>query len=143
MEANKMQENELVDNKAEKKANQYDVRQSLSDYHLPPLIEELLDAGILVVLSKEGFLVDGFYSLNQGTNKEGFALLQEAVDEKNVFIVADNRNVKHKITCFNDLVAFNKFVWGVFYKHDKEKHRLPDAAWQAYMLQMGLVRLLP
>ena len=60
---------------------------------LPKLIEELLNKNIKVGLSKNGYLVYGFYGLND----DGYAELLESKDNKDILVSYDNRKKEHVI----------------------------------------------
>lgn len=100
---------------------------------LPKLIEELLEKNIPVNLSKNGYYIGGFYGLNSDNQHLGFALAQDTV-EANTLVFYDNKNNKHIIKSFEDLVKFNNVIWGVYFKLS-EKYKKPDSLWFSYMLQ--------
>ena len=107
---------------------------------LPQLVEELLEKNIPVRLTKKGYLVGGFYGLGDGDNK-GFASLQET-NKENTLVFFDNKGREHVVESFEDLVKFNNFVWGVFFKLS-EDYKKPDFLWFQYMLQYGVLSITP
>lgn len=96
---------------------------------LPKLIEELLNKNIKVGLSKNGYLVYGFYGLND----DGYAELLESKDNKDILVSYDNRKKEHVIQTFEDLVRFNGLIWKV-YKKQKE-HRQDLLIWLNYLVE--------
>lgn len=107
---------------------------------LPPLVEELLEKNIPIRLTKKGYLVGGFYGLGDNDNK-GFAFFQET-DKTNTLVFFDNRGREHVVNSFEDLVKFNNFVWGVFFRLS-EDYKKPDLLWFQYMLQHGVLSITP
>lgn len=107
---------------------------------LPALVEELLEKNIPVRLTKKGYLVGGFYGLGDNENK-GFASFQET-DKSNTLVFFDNKGREHVVQSFEDLVKFNNFVWGVFFKLS-EDYKKPDLLWFPYMLQYGVLSITP
>lgn len=108
---------------------------------LPSLIDECLDKGMFVSLSKEGYYVSGFYGLNEHNQFSGYAFLQET-DEPNKMVAFDHKNVKHVISSFEDLVKFNRYIWSVYFKQS-DTYKKPDHAWFEYLLQYGAVEVTP
>lgn len=107
---------------------------------LPALVEDLLEKNIPVRLTKKGYLVGGFYGLGDNDNK-GFASFQET-DKANTLVFFDNKGREHVVESFEDLVKFNNFVWGVFFKLS-EDYKKPDLLWFQYMLQYGVLSITP
>lgn len=107
---------------------------------LPALVEELLEKNIPVRLTKKGYLVGGFYGLGDNDNK-GFASFQET-DKANTLVFFDNKGREHVVESFEDVVKFNNFVWGVFFKLS-EDYKKPDLLWFQYMLQYGVLSITP
>lgn len=107
---------------------------------LPRLVEELLEKNIPVRLSKKGYLVGGFYGLGESENK-GFASFQETTKD-NTLLFFDNKGREHIIESFEDLVKFNNFIWGVFFRLS-EDYKKPDFLWFQYMLQHGVLSITP
>lgn len=108
---------------------------------LPSLVEECLDKGFTVSLSKEGYYVSGFYGLNEHNQYKGFTFLQET-DSPSVMVGYDHKNNKHVINSFEDLVKFNRLIWSVFYKQNDE-YKKPDPTWFEYLLAFGAVEVTP
>jgi hypothetical protein len=106
---------------------------------LPSLVNELLNLNIPVRLSSKGYLIGGFYGLGDNDNK-GFALALENSNFEHL-VLLDNKGHKHLIKSFEDLVKFNNFIWGVFFKQDEFKK--PDALWFKYMLELGVLNITP
>lgn len=107
---------------------------------LPALVEELLEKNIPVRLTKKGYLVGGFYGLGDNDNK-GFATFQET-DKANTLVFFDNKGREHVVESFEDVVKFNNFIWGVFFKLS-EDYKKPDLLWFPYMLQYGVLSITP
>lgn len=107
---------------------------------LPVLVEELLEKNISIRLTKKGYLVGGFYGLGEGENK-GFASFQET-NKPNTLVFFDNKGREHIVESFEDLVKFNNFIWGVFFKLS-EDYKKPDLLWFQYMLQHGVLSITP
>jgi len=107
---------------------------------LPSLINELLEKGFSIILSKTGYYVEGFYGLNH-EGKLGFAFGQETT-EVNTLVFFDAKGHKHTIKSFEDLVKFNSHVWGVFYKISDE-YKKPNPKWFGYMLDLGALNITP
>lgn len=108
---------------------------------LPKIIEELLQKDVPVVLAKNGYYVGGFYGLNQEIGKAGFAFAQET-SEFDTLVFVDNKNHKHLVKSFEDLVKFNNHVWSIYFKLS-EDYRKPDTLWFGYMLQYGVLSITP
>lgn len=106
---------------------------------LPNLIEELLEKNFNVVLSKDGYFVNGFYSLSTN-GKKGYVFIQDTT-ERNVLVAYDHKGNPSAIKNFNDLVKFNSQIWSVFYK--LEEHKKPDMFWFPYMLELGVLNISP
>lgn len=107
---------------------------------LPSIIEELLDKNISVILSKDGYFIEGFYGLNENIGKKGFVFAQET-NEDGSLIFLDARNSKHVVKNFEELVRFNNHVWGQFFKQDE--YQKPDTNWLSYMLEYDVLSLRP
>lgn len=107
---------------------------------LPSLVEELLEKNIPVRLTKKGYLVGGFYGLGDNDNK-GFASFQET-DKVNTLVFFDNKGREHVVESFEDLVKFNNFIWGIFFKLS-EDYKKPDLLWFQYMLHYGVLSITP
>lgn len=107
---------------------------------LPSLVDELLEKNIPVRLSKKGYMVGGFYGLGELENK-GFASFQETTKE-NTLVFFDNKGREHLIESFEDLVKFNNFIWGIFFKLS-EDYKKPDLLWFQHMLQNGVLSITP
>jgi hypothetical protein len=107
---------------------------------LPSLIEELLEKDIPVRLTKKGYLIGGFYGLGNNENK-GFVFSQET-DKENILVFFDNKGREHIIQSFEDLVKFNNFIWGIFFKIS-EDYKKPDLLWFQYMLQFNVLNITP
>lgn len=108
---------------------------------LPSLIEECLDKGFIISLSKEGYYISGFYGLNEHNHFKGFAFLQET-DDSSKLIAFDHKNNKHVIGSFEDLVKFNRLIWAAFFKQS-ENYKKPDPSWFEYLLTYGAVEVTP
>lgn len=107
---------------------------------LPAIINELLEKNFSIILSKNGYYVEGFYGLNHD-GKTGFAFGQET-NEPNTLIFFDSKGHKHVIKNFEDLVKFNSHVWAVFYKLSDE-YKKPNTKWFGYMLELGALNITP
>lgn len=108
---------------------------------LPNLIEELLEKNFPVTLAKDGYMVGGFYGLGQDKGNKGFAFAQDT-SEANCLVFYDNKNHKHLVRSFNDLVKFNNHVWGLFFKQSDDYKR-PDAMWFPHLLEQGVLNIMP
>ncbi len=108
---------------------------------LPSLVDECLEKGFVVSLSKEGYYVSGFYGLNEHNNFKGFTFLQET-DSPTVMVGYDHKNNKHIISSFEDLVKFNRLIWAIYYKQSDE-YKKPDPNWFEYLLSYGAVEVIP
>lgn len=108
---------------------------------LPKIINELLEKNFSIVLTKNGYLVEGFYGLSHDTQHVGFAFGQETTDN-NVLVFFDAKGHKHVIKSFEDLVRFNSLVWGVFYKVSEE-YKKPNPKWFLHMLELGALNITP
>ena len=108
---------------------------------LPKLINEVLEKDFSVILSKNGYYIEGFYGLNIETNKKGFAFAQET-EEEEILIFYDAKGHKHTIKTFEELVNFNSLVWSYFFKMS-EQYKKPDQKWFGYMLELGTLNITP
>lgn len=108
---------------------------------LPKLINELLEKNFTILLTKNGYYVEGFYGINANEGKIGYAFGQET-SEANVLVFFDSKGHKHLIKSFEDLVKFNSHVWGIFYKV-AEEFKKPNAKWFSYMLELGALNITP
>lgn len=108
---------------------------------LPKLIEEVLKHNIPVRLSSNGYYIGGFYGLNADKDNSGFAFAQET-SEPEALVFYDNKNGKHLIKNFEDLVKFNNHVWGAFFKLSEE-YRKPEILWFGFLLQYGVLSITP
>lgn len=107
---------------------------------LPTIINELLEKKFSIILSKNGYYVEGFYGLNH-EGKLGYAFGQET-NEPNTLVFYDAKGHKNLIKSFEDLVKFNSQVWGVFYKLS-EDYKKPSQKWFGYMLELGALNITP
>lgn len=107
---------------------------------LPTIINEVLDKGFSVILSKNGYYVEGFYGLNHD-GKFGYAFGQETT-EPNTLVFYDAKGHKHPVKSFEDLVKFNSQIWGVFYKVSEE-FKKPNQKWFGFMLELGALNITP
>lgn len=107
---------------------------------LPAIINELLEKKFSIILSKNGYYVEGFYGLNHD-GKLGHAFGQET-NEVGTLIFYDSKGHKHIVKSFEDLVKFNSLVWGVFYKQSDE-FKKPNSKWFGYMLELGALNITP
>lgn len=107
---------------------------------LPALIEELLEKNICVILSKDGYYIEGFYGLNENIGKKGFIFAQETTED-GTLVFNDARNSKHLVKNFEDLVKLHNHVWGQFFK--QEEFQKPDTNWLSYMLEYDVLNLRP
>lgn len=108
---------------------------------LPKVIEEVLKNNIEVRLTSNGYYVDGFYGLGADKGQLGFAFAQET-SEPDTLVFYDNKNAKHVIRNFEDLVKFNNHVWGAFFKLS-EDYKKPDLKWFSFLLQYGVLSITP
>jgi hypothetical protein len=108
---------------------------------IPKIIEEVLAHGISVSLAPNGYYIEGFYGLNADTKHVGFALAQET-NEPEYLVLYDNKNHKHLIKSFEDLVKFHNHVWGLFFKIS-EDYKKPDILWFGFMLQYNVLSITP
>jgi hypothetical protein len=108
--------------------------------HLPAIINELLEKNFSIILSKNGYYVEGFYGLNPD-GKTGYAFAQETT-EANTLVFFDAKGHKHLVKSFEDLVKFNSHVWGIFYKQS-EDYKKPNSKWFGYMLELGALNITP
>lgn len=108
---------------------------------LPKVIEEALANDIPVRLSKNGYYVAGFYGLNSDTDNAGFAFAQET-SEPDALVFYDSKNHRHLVKTFEDLVKFHNHVWGLFFKISEE-YKKPDILWFGFMLQYGVLNIMP
>lgn len=108
---------------------------------LPKVIEEALANDIPVRLSKNGYYIAGFYGLNSDTDNAGFAFAQET-SEPDALVFYDSKNHRHLVKTFEDLVKFHNHVWGLFFKVSEE-YKKPDILWFGFMLQYGVLNIMP
>jgi hypothetical protein len=99
---------------------------------LHPLISVLLDKGLSVSLSKEGYLVDGFH-------KSGTVLLKE-VENENHLLCLSRYEKEDIITCFDDLVFLN-FYWYEVTKERNNNEYHPGEFWLNEYLRLNLVKV--
>jgi len=109
---------------------------------LPKLINELLEKNFEIILTKNGYYVEGFYGLHSGY-KIGYAFGQETT-EQNTLVFYDAKGHKHLIKSFEDLVRFNGKVWGSFYKLNNGcDYKKPNPKWFNYMLELDILNITP
>jgi hypothetical protein len=108
---------------------------------LPSLINEVLEKNFNVILTKNGYYIEGFYGLAHDINKVGYAFCQETTNQ-NTLMFFDSKGHKHAIKSFEDLVNFNSLIWGVFYKVS-EDYKKPNPKWFGYMLEVGALNITP
>lgn len=146
-----MQENTFNDNntlteqdkKKPKKKNDLDGIEVLDfpNRTLPKIIETALELNIPIQLSKNGYYIGGFYGLNSDNSFKGFAFGQDT-NEANTLVFYDNKNNKHLVKSFEDLVKFHNHIWGIYFKLS-DSFKKPDNLWFGHMLQYGVLNITP
>lgn len=108
---------------------------------IPKLLEEAIEKNFPVVLTKDGYLVGGFYGLNSNILGGGFAFAQDT-SLPNTLVFLDSKGAKHLVKNFEELVAFNSTVWGQFFKTSPD-YKKPNSQWFPYMLEYGVLNISP
>lgn len=98
---------------------------------IPQFIEELLEAGIEVGLTSEGFTVGGFY-------KSGEVKLVPS-DVDSVWICHQRYNETNSVKDLQDLVGIN-YYWWVRSKNRSPYWEQPDSKWAPLLVKFGYVK---
>lgn len=108
---------------------------------LPKLIEELIEKNFTVILSNNGYYIEGFYGLETNPKYKGYVFAQDT-SESNTLVVYDVKGHKTLIKNFENLVEFNSLIWGAFIKLDEE-YKKPNMKWFSYMFEYGYLNITP
>lgn len=108
---------------------------------LPKLIEELIEKEFTIILSNNGYYIEGFYGLETNSKHKGFAFAQDT-SESNTLVFYDTKGHKHLIKNFENLVEFNSTIWGSFIKF-AEEYKKPNMKWFPYMFEYGYLNITP
>lgn len=95
-----------------------------------PIIKALVDRDILIIITKDGFKIEGFYKSNEIT------LIPSG---SRSFIAISRYNEKTDIEDFDDLVHLN-FTWWDRSKDRFEGWVTPDSKWVADMERLGYIK---
>ena len=113
---------------------------------LPNLIDELINYGIDVRVTKDGYSVGGFY----GLNNDGFAVLKEIdfteseLDQnqyENALIAIDNKNKSHLISSFDDLIKFHLLIWKNYFK--QKEYMVLNSKWYPFVINSPYISITP
>lgn len=97
---------------------------------LPEWVEQAAERSIRVILTVEGFEVEGFYKLGN---------LRVVMDEKGLTHAIDKKDVKKRIENLDDLVRMNFEAW----KSSREKRvqwQNPGREWLDDFMRLNLVK---
>jgi hypothetical protein len=94
-----------------------------------PIIKELLDRHIPIIVTSEGFTIEGFY-------KSNCILLQ--LSDNDTFIAIDRYGESTDIDNFDDLVRLN-YKWWHESKDRFEGWQYPDKKWLEDMERLRLI----
>jgi hypothetical protein len=98
---------------------------------IPEFIEQLLEAGIEVGLTREGFTVDGFY-------KSGEVRIVPSTVEGS-WICHQRYNKTDTVENLHDIVGINHHWW----LHSKERSEFweqPDLVWAPLLVKFGYIK---
>lgn len=109
--------------------------------NLPKLIGELLNKNFSVVLTQNGYYIEGFYGIQQNESFKGYIFAQETTEDGTLAFF-DAKGHKHYIKTFEELASLNSIVWGQFYKTTDE-YKKPNAKWFGFMLELGVLNITP
>ena len=113
---------------------------------LPVLIDELVNHGFDVRVTKDGYAVGGFYGLND----DGFAILKEVnfteseLDKNqygNALIAIDNKNKSHLISNFDDLIKFHLVIWKNYFK--QKEYMVLNSKWYPFVISSPYISITP
>lgn len=108
---------------------------------LPPLIELIMEKGISVKLTKEGYLIGGFYGLNNGYLQLFEQDSTSTISNVDALIAMDNRKKMHVINHFDDLIKMNLTIWKVYSKEKEFKHL--DNEWYPHIIGSEFISITP
>lgn len=97
---------------------------------LPEIVEEAVERGAKVIVTKKGFEVDGFY-------KMGAMRLEPGLDPQVMWAI-DKKEKKTVIKKFDDLVKLNFDWWKK--SRDKTEFINPGREWLDEFVRLGLVQ---
>lgn len=113
---------------------------------LPVLVDELINHGFDVRVTKDGYAVGGFYGLND----DGFAVLKEVdfteseLDKnqyENALIAIDNKNKSHLISNFDDLIKFHLVIWKSYFK--QKEYMVLNSKWYPFVINSPYISITP
>ena len=113
---------------------------------LPVLVDELINHGFDVRVTKDGYTVGGFYGLND----DGFAVLKEIdfaeseLDKhqyENALIAIDNKNKSHLISNFDDLIKFHLVIWKSYFK--QKEYMVLNSKWYPFVINSPYISITP
>lgn len=101
----------------------------MNKYLENPIIKALVERNITVIITKDGFKVNGFYKSNEIT----------LIPDGRGFIAISRYDEKTDIEDFDDLVYLN-FSWWNRSKDRYEGWAIPDIEWVADMERLGYIK---
>ena len=145
---NTVEQSQGQNKKTNKKANAKKLIASntASTRILPVLIDELVNHGFDVRVTKDGYAVGGFYGLND----DGFAILKEVnfteseLDKnqyENALIAIDNKNKSHLISNFDDLIKFHLIIWKHYFK--QKEYMVLNSKWYPFVINSPYISITP
>lgn len=109
---------------------------------LPKVLQECVDNGFKVFLTKEGYYVSGFYGINSHLGTLTGYIFAQDTNEEDTMVFYDHKLHKHFIKTFTDLVILHSLVWSYFYKNN-ENYKKPDLNWFPYLLEHNALNISP